>query len=545
MHEQRLAGKAWAATGPAMTEPLLRMEHISKRFPGVVALDDVSFEILPGEVHGLLGENGAGKSTLLKILSGAYRPDAGSITLAGEPLTLATPLDAQRQGIVTIYQEFNLIPTMSVAENMFLGREPGRGPFVSWKRMRDETAGILRRLGLDLDPMMPVSDLSVGEQQMVEIARALSMESRIIIMDEPTSALSEQEVERLFRIVADLKNRGLSIIYVTHRLQEVMRICDRVTVLRDGARVGGGKVGDLGVDDFIRMMVGRSGSQLFTRLRGHGEPGPVVMKIEGLWRERDPANPHATLLRDVSLEVRAGEILGLAGLMGAGRTELARCIFGADAHQRGRIAIGGEPVTIRSPVDAIRHGIGLVPEDRKQQALFLDLAVRHNLTISNLKSLSWGRWFVNEAAEAELVEHYRKALDIRMGSPDAEIAGLSGGNQQKVVLARWLALRPKVLIVDEPTRGIDIAAKAEVHQQLDAMARRGIAVIAISSELPEVLAISDRVVTMREGRITGGMPRERATEESLMHLMALDLTGADMAGAGMAGAAGASNEGRI
>jgi len=513
-----------------MTEPLLRMEHISKRFPGVVALDDVSFEILPGEVHGLLGENGAGKSTLLKILSGAYQPDAGTIALAGEPILLPTPLDAQRQGIVTIYQEFNLIPTMTVAENMFLSREPGSGPFISWRRMREATAEALGRLGLDLDPMMPVSDLSVGEQQMVEIARALSMESRIIIMDEPTSALTEHEVDRLFRIIAELRSQGLSIVYVTHRLQEVMQICDRVTVLRDGARVGGGKVGELGIDDFIRMMVGRSSSQLFTRLGDHRAPGPVVLKIEGLWRERDPANPHATLLRDISLEVRVGEILGLAGLMGAGRTEVARCIFGADPHRRGSITMEGVPVGIRSPIDAIRHGIGLVPEDRKQQALFLDLAVRHNLAISSLKNLSWGRWFVNDAAERELVERYRKALDIRMASADTSIADLSGGNQQKVVLARWLALRPKVLIVDEPTRGIDIAAKAEVHQQLDAMARSGIAVIAISSELPEVLAISDRIVTMREGRITGGMPRNQATEEGLMHLMAIDPSAASPAG---------------
>jgi inositol transport system ATP-binding protein len=498
------------------------MEHISKRFPGVVALNDVTFEIAPGEVHGLLGENGAGKSTLLKILSGAYQPDSGAITLAGETITLPTPLDAQRHGIVTIYQEFNLIPTMSVAENMFLGREPGSGPFISWRRMREETAAVLSRLGLDLDPAMPVSDLSVGEQQMVEIARALSMESRIIIMDEPTSALAETEVERLFRIVADLKRQGISIIYVTHRLQEVMAICNRVTVLRDGAQVGGGKVGELGIDDFIRMMVGRSSSQLFARLGGHGKPGPVVMRIKGLWRDRDPTNPHATLLKDISLEVRAGEILGLAGLMGAGRTEVARCIFGADTHARGIIEIDGMPVTIRTPVDAIRHGIGLVPEDRKQQALFLDLAVRHNLSISSLKGLTWGRWFVNETAETEMVERFRRSLDIRMASPDTQIADLSGGNQQKVVLARWLALRPKVLIVDEPTRGIDIAAKAEVHQQLDAMARSGIAVIAISSELPEVLAISDRIVTMREGRITGEMPRERATEEALMHLMTIE-----------------------
>jgi inositol transport system ATP-binding protein len=505
-----------------MSAPLLRMAHITKRFPGVLALDDVSFEVLPGEAHGLLGENGAGKSTLLKILSGAYRPDAGSIELGGETVTLETPLAAQRRGIATIYQEFNLIPTMTVAENMFLGREPGRGQFISWRRMREETVRHMLRVGLDIDPMALVSDLSVCEQQMVEIARALSMESRLIIMDEPTSALTEQEVRRLFGIVQELKGHGLSIVFVTHRLHEVMQICDRVTVLRDGRLVGGGEVGTLGVDDFIKMMVGRSGTQLFSRLGNHRAAGKVVMKVEGLSRDRDPANPHATLLKDISFELRAGEILGLAGLMGAGRTELARSIFGADARERGRIEIDGRPATIRSPADAIRHGIGLVPEDRKQQALFLDLAVRHNLAISSLKSLSFARWFVSDAAEEELVERYRKLLDIRMASADAKIADLSGGNQQKVVLARWLALQPKVLIVDEPTRGIDVAAKAEVHQQLDLMARAGIAILAISSELPEVLAISDRILTMREGKITGGMPGDLATEEGLMDLMTID-----------------------
>jgi inositol transport system ATP-binding protein len=505
-----------------VSQTLLRMEHITKRFPGVLALDDVSLEVAPGEAHGLLGENGAGKSTLLKILSGAYAPDSGTIEFAGEPIVLETPLAAQRRGIVTIYQEFNLIPTMTVAENMFLGREPGRGQFISWKRMFDETAEQLGHLGLSIDPAALVSDLSVGEQQMVEIARALSMQSRLIVMDEPTAALSEQEVERLFRIVAELKARGLGVVFVTHRLNEVMRICDRVTVLRDGRRVGAGTVGELGIDGFVKLMVGRSQAQLFTRLGDSRTPGPVVLQVAGLSRARDPANPHATVLTDISLDVRAGEILGIAGLMGAGRTEVARSIFGADPRDSGSIEIDGRPVTIRSPIDAIRHGIGLVPEDRKQQALFLDLAVRHNLAISSLKQLSWGAWFVSDRAEDALVERYRKALDIRMASADTKIADLSGGNQQKVVLARWLALAPKVLIVDEPTRGIDVAAKAEVHQQLDTMARAGIAIIAISSELPEVLAISDRIVTMREGRITGSVARDRADEESLMHLMAVD-----------------------
>jgi inositol transport system ATP-binding protein len=505
-----------------MSEPLLRMEHITKRFPGVLALDDVSFEVAPGEAHGLLGENGAGKSTLLKILSGAYAPDAGAIEFDGRPIALETPLAAQQSGIVTIYQEFNLIPTMTVAENMFLCREPGRGQFISWKRMVRATAEQLAHLGLSIDPLAPVSDLSVGEQQMVEIARALSMRSRLIVMDEPTAALSEQEVERLFRIIADLKARKISIIFVTHRLNEVMRICDRVTVLRDGRRVGSGSVGPLGIDDFVKLMVGRSQHQLFTRLGDERSPGRVVLRVEGLSRSRDPVNPHATVLSDISFDVRAGEILGIAGLMGAGRTEVARSIFGADPRDSGTISVDGSPVVIRSPIDAIRRGIGLVPEDRKQQALFLELAVRHNLAISSLKQLSWAKWFVSDRAEDELVERYRKVLDIRMASADTKIADLSGGNQQKVVLARWLALQPKVLIVDEPTRGIDVAAKAEVHQQLDALARSGIAIIAISSELPEILAISDRIITIREGRITGNVQRDNAQEETLMHLMAVD-----------------------
>jgi len=508
-----------------MNEPLLRMSGISKRFPGVLALDDVSFDVLPGEVHGLLGENGAGKSTLLKILSGAEQPDAGTIALDGETATLRSPPDAYRLGVVTIYQEFNLIPTMTIAENMYLGREPGYAPFISWSAMRDETAKQLATLGLHLDPMALVSDLSVAEQQMVEIARALSMKSRLIVMDEPTSALAEHEVEQLLAIVRDLRARGLGIIYVTHRLEEVMRICDRVTVLRDGRRVGGGDIGDLGLDDIIRMMVGRSRAQLFTPL-GEREPGKVVLRLTGLSSVRDPSRPHATILRDVALEVRAGEILGLAGLMGAGRTEVARCLFGADPSAMGRVEIDGRAVTIRTPYDAIRSGLGLVPEDRKQQALFLDLAVRHNLAITSLGALTRGGIFVSDKAEDELVERFRRSLDIRMASAEVRIADLSGGNQQKVVLARWLALRPRVLIVDEPTRGIDIAAKAEVHQQLDKMASAGIAIIAISSELPEVLAISDRIVTMREGRVTGSIMRREANEETLMQMMTIDAPGA-------------------
>jgi inositol transport system ATP-binding protein len=503
-----------------MTEPLLRMSGISKRFPGVQALDNVSFEVAPGEIHALLGENVAGKSTLLKILSGAQQPDAGTISLSGSPVTLATPHDAQKLGVVTIYQEFTLAPNMTIAENVFIGREPGVGPFVNWLRMGAETRAITNRLGLAMKPFAMVRDLSVAEQQMVEIARALSMQSRLIVMDEPTSALSSSEVEKLFKIVRDLRGQGFSIIFVTHRLEEVMEICDRYTVLRDGRLVGGGNVAETNVDGLIRMMVGRQVDALFAH-REEAVAGDVALKVEGLSRRGKAQDQNATVLDKVSLEVRRGEILGIAGLVGAGRTEMARAIFGADPFDSGRVLIDGEPVDIRSPQDAIRHGIGLVPEDRKQQALFLSLGVRTNLSMAAHDRIVRAGVFIDEGAERRMVEDFRKSLNIRMANPEQIIANLSGGNQQKVVLARWLALRPRVLIVDEPTRGIDVGAKVEVHHLLYEMARSGIAIIAISSELPEVLAISDRIVTMREGRITGEIDRKNATEERLMTMMTL------------------------
>jgi inositol transport system ATP-binding protein len=502
-----------------MAEPLLRMTLISKRFPGVQALDDVNLEVLPGEIHALLGENGAGKSTLIKILSGAQQPDSGTIEIDEQQVTMTSPHDAQRRGVVTIYQEFTLAPNMTIAENVFIGREPGPGVFVNWRKMAAETRAITVRLGLRLRPMSIVRELSVAEQQMVEIARALSMKSRLIVMDEPTSALSSSEVEKLFRIVRDLKAQGLSIIFVTHRLEEVMQLCDRYTVLRDGRLVGSGSIANATIDSIIRLMVGRQVNALFAH-RERVAVGDVVLRVDGLSRRGNAQDQNATVLADVSLEVRRGEILGIAGLVGAGRTEMARAVFGADPFDSGRVIIDGREVHIRSPQDAIRHGIGLVSEDRKQ-SLFLALTVRTNLSIaSHMRILRWGV-FIDEAAERAMVEDYRKKLNIRMASPEQLIAGLSGGNQQKVTLARWLALGPKVLIVDEPTRGIDIGAKVEVHHLLFELARSGIAVIAISSELPEVLAISDRIVTMREGRVTGEIQREDANEEILMSMMTL------------------------
>jgi inositol transport system ATP-binding protein len=503
-----------------MSEPLLRMSGISKSFPGVHALSGVDLTVAPGEIHALLGENGAGKSTLLKILAGAQPPDSGTISFGGREVTLESPHAAQILGIVTIYQEFTLAPNMTICENVWIGREPGSKIFVSWRRMAEETRALTRRIGLDADPMTLVRELSVAEQQMVEIARALSMKSRLIVMDEPTSALSRTEVEKLFRIVRDLRAEGLSVIFVTHRLEEVIEICDSYTVLRDGKFVGSGKVADTDIDGIIRMMVGREVNALFSH-RTDTTTGDVALAVEGLSRRGSSRDPSATVLADVSLSVRRGEILGIAGLVGAGRTEMARAVFGADPFDSGRILIDGKPVRISSPQAAIRHGVGLVPEDRKQQALFLSLAIRMNLSMASLDRVSkWGV-FVDEAKESAMVEQYRKALSIRMASPEQIVANLSGGNQQKVVLARWLALQPKVLIVDEPTRGIDIGAKVDVHNLLFEMARSGIAVIAISSELPEVLAISDRIVTMREGRVTGEIARADADQQKLMSMMTL------------------------
>jgi inositol transport system ATP-binding protein len=506
-------------TGPGDT-PLLSMRGISKSFPGVRALQSVDFEVGAAEIHAFLGENGAGKSTLLKILSGAQPPDTGTIEFAGVNVSFASPQEAQKAGIVTIYQEFTLAPDMTVAENVFIGREPGSRLFISYRQMEEQTAALCRRIGLERSPRALVRDLSVAEQQMVEIARALSMKSRLIVMDEPTSALSRAEVENLFSIIRGLKREGISTIFVTHRLEEVFEICDSYTVLRDGRHVGRGLVKDTSMDGIIRLMVGRELGLLAQREKSY-DTGEVAIELRNITRRRKSTDSSAIELDDVSFKVNKGEILGLAGLVGAGRTETARALFGADIFDSGSVLIEGKDVTITSPRDAIANGIGLVPEDRKQQALFLGLAIRTNLSIAAHDRISSLGVFISRAKEEKLVEEYRRLLNIRMASPDQIVGNLSGGNQQKVVLARWLALRPRVLIVDEPTRGIDVGAKVEVHNLLIEMARSGIAIIVISSELPEVLALADRIVTMREGRVTGELMREHATQEKLMTLMTI------------------------
>jgi len=503
-----------------MTQPLLQVQQITKRFPGVLALDRVGLTVALGEIHGLIGENGAGKSTLIKILSGAYQLDSGSILLNNQPITIANPQAAQQHGIVTIYQEFTLVPSLSIAENVFIGREHGRGGFIAWGELRRQTRALTDRLGVALDPAILVRNLSVAEQQIVEIARALSMKSRLIIMDEPTSALSDHEVRRLFQIIRDLKAQGISIIFVSHRLEEVKALCDRITVLRDGRNAGEAAITDVTTDDMIRLMVGRDIQDQYRHTANAA--GAVALRVCGLGRRGNVRDPSATALHDISFEVRRGEILGIAGLVGAGRTELVRAIFGADDRSSGTIELDGVPLRIHSPADAIRHGIGLVPEDRKQQALFLAMTVRENLSMAALGGLILPGGFIKQRQERALVQEYHQKLNIRMASSEQRIVNLSGGNQQKVIIARWLALKPKVLIVDEPTRGIDIGAKAEVHALLQSLTAEGIAVIMISSELPEILGMSDRILTLREGRLTGEVKRADATEETLMRLMTLE-----------------------
>ncbi|MGI8477757.1 MAG: sugar ABC transporter ATP-binding protein, partial [Thermomicrobiales bacterium] len=453
---------------PRAAVPMLRMQGISKGFPGVQALKSVGIVVFPGECVALMGENGAGNSTLMKVLSGVYAPDEGVIEIDGAPATLTSPHQAQQLGVSIIYQEFNLFPNLSVEENVFIGREPSSSGFVRWGSLRQATMDLLGQLGVDLSPSATVRDLSVAQQQMVEIAKALSYNARIVIMDEPTSALTDTEVSALFGIIRSLKARGLGVIFISHRLEEVFAICDRITVLRDGQNVGELSAAEATPEKVVRLMVGRHLSDLFQKdeIVAAGRP---VLEVRGLSRTGTKRDASAIVLNGVDLTVHAGEIVGLAGLVGSGRTELARAIFGADPFDHGEILINGEPASIRSPQDAIRRGVGLVPEDRKQQALVLQLAGRENISLAGLGALTRGG-FVRRPAERDLSQRFIDALSIRTPSMEQKVVNLSGGNQQKVVLAKWLALEPKVLLVDEPTRGVDVGAKAEVHQLLKQLA---------------------------------------------------------------------------
>lgn len=492
-----------------MSDFLLEMRRISKRFPGVLALDSVDFDLKPGEVHCLVGENGAGKSTLMKILAGALPMDAGEVRLDGEAVHIQSPHHAQQLGVSMIYQEFNLSPYLSVAENIFLGREPrlGRTPFIAWGKMYRDARAVLLRIRVDLDVRKPAAQCSVAQQQMVEIAKALSFNAKIIVMDEPSATLTEHELAALFDLIRELRRQGLGIVYISHRLDEIFGIGDRVTVMRDGRRVATSDVKQLSRDEIIRLMVGRELKDEFpkeTFARGEER-----LRVEGLTR--------AGAFHDVSFRLYRGEIVGLTGLVGAGRTEVARAIFGADRLDAGRVYIDGAPVAVRSPRDAIRLGIGLLTEDRKNQGLILGMTVRENTTLSNLKALARGP-FVDFRKERAAAERFVRDLRIKTPTIEQVTQNLSGGNQQKVVLAKWLFTKSRVLIFDEPTRGVDVGAKVEIYRLMNELVHDGVAVLMISSELPEVLGMCDRILVMHEGRLTGELARADATPEAVMRL---------------------------
>jgi len=498
-------GKTVEQLEPFEAPPLLEMRSITKRFPGVLALSDVSFDVRQGEVHALLGENGAGKSTLMKILAGVYTRDAGEINFKGSPVSFSTPRQAQIAGITTIYQELNQIPQMSITENIFLGTERARGPLLDWSAMHEQARELLAKLHLDIDPRTPISRLGVAQQQMVEVAKALHHRADLIIMDEPTSALSLNEIGDLFAIIRELKTQGVGIVYISHHLEETFEISDRITVLRDGHHVATEPTKSLDIEKLIRLMVGRDLSEQFPK--EVAPRGSEVLRVEGLTQGKR--------LRNISFTAYAGEVLGIAGLVGSGRTELVRAIFGADRIDAGQIFINNQPVHIRSPRDAIRHGLGLLTEDRKQQGLILKMTTRENTTLSVLGRLTRSL-FTSRSKESDVTQRYIDNLAIKTPSQDTPVINLSGGTQQKVVLSKWMATEPRVLIFDEPTRGIDVGAKVEIYKLINELARQGVAIIMISSELPEVLGMSDRVMVISNGQVTGFLNRAEATQEKIM-----------------------------
>jgi ribose transport system ATP-binding protein len=489
-----------------VVSPLLEMRGITKRFPGVTALDGVDFELERGEVHVILGENGAGKSTLIKMLSGAYQPDKGEILFEGEPVRIPSAAVAQGLGISTIYQEFNLVPQLTVAENVFLGRQPRRLGIVDRRRMREEARRLLERIKVRVDPDAPVSALGVAQRQMVEIAKALSLEARVLIMDEPTASLSGQEVQRLFEIVRGLKQEEVGVIFISHHLEEVTEIGDRVTVLRDGKLVGQVPAAT-DHSELVRMMVGRSIEDQFPRRRP--EIGDVLLEVRDLSREG--------VLEDVSLRVRGGEVVGIAGIVGAGRTELARAIFGVDPVDSGEVWVEGRRMERFDPREAKNRGIGFITEDRQGQGIVPPLSVAENLVLASLgKSTSVG--LINRGEQRSRARRMIEELNIRTPGPEQEVRYLSGGNQQKVVIGKWLLADSRVLIMDEPTRGIDVGAKVEIYELMNELTEQGAGILMISSDLPEVLGMSDRILVMAGGRINGELSGEEATQERVMTL---------------------------
>ena len=487
---------------------LIDVRCLSKRFPGVQALRDVDLQVARGEVLAVIGENGAGKSTLMKILAGVQTPDAGQILIDGSPVRIANVRQATELGIALIHQELNLSDNLDVGANIYLGREPLKAGLIDRRRIAAQAEQYLDIVGLDCSPHTIVRNLSIGQQQMVEIAKALSADARILIMDEPTSSLSSRETDRLFEVIGQLRDRGVSIVYISHRLGEVKKIASRVSVLRDGKNAGELAKSEITHDNMVRLMVGREISQFYDRTPH--ETGEPVLQVEGL---RIPGRgEHA-----IDFSVRAGEIVGMAGLVGAGRTELLQVLFGVDRAEHGKIRIDGKLVKLNSPLDAIRCGISLVPEDRQQAGLILEMSVRENLSLASLRR-DQRRGFLNRTAEQTITREMIQRLAIKTPGAEQIVQYLSGGNQQKVVLGKWLAMRPRVLLMDEPTRGVDVGSKQEIYRMMEQLAADGVAILFVSSEMEEILNMSDRALVMHEGRIAGELSRDQLSEESIMQL---------------------------
>jgi rhamnose transport system ATP-binding protein len=493
-------------TSVAQEAAVLSLRHVAKSFGAVQAVSDASLGLFPGEAHALLGENGAGKSTVVKMLAGVYQPDAGELLLGDTPVVLNNPRAAQAAGIAVIYQEPTLFPDLTVAENIFMGRQPLLpGRRIDQRRLRSQAAALFERLAVRIDPGRVCRGLSIADQQLVEIAKALSLDARVIVMDEPTAALSSTEVSRLFEVARTLCAAGAAVLFISHRLEEVFELCQRVTVMRDGRHVLTSELAGLTPDDLVRAMVGR---EMPSRTAGErGQAGQTLLDVSRLTREG--------VFTDVSFTVRAGEIVALCGLVGAGRSEVARAIFGIDRYDAGAVTVRGQALRKASPIAAMAAGIGLVPEDRRQQGLVMDMSIQQNMALASLSRLRKGG-IIRSSAERGFAADWAARLQLRYGRLTDPVAMLSGGNQQKVVLGKWLGRGPSVLIVDEPTRGIDIGTKAEVHRLLAELAQEGVAILMISSELPEVLHMGDRILVMREGRLVAEFSHDDATEETIM-----------------------------
>ncbi|GGX62442.1 sugar ABC transporter ATP-binding protein [Streptomyces fructofermentans] len=514
------AASAATGTEPSAAPTVLEARGVGKRFPGVVALDDVSFAVRAGETHALVGENGAGKSTLIKVLTGVHRPDGGELLLSGRPVQFARPFEAQQAGISTIYQEVNLVPLMSVARNIFLGREPRtRLGLIDFARMHGEAASLLDGFGVSVDPRRPLHTLGIGTQQMVALARAVSVKAQVVIMDEPTSSLEPREVETLFRVIGDLRRQNIAVVYVSHRMDELYRVCDRVTVLRDGKHIHTGDIADLERVQLVSLMLGREVAEV----RRHGV---TSFGAEGHDIERKPVLTATGLTRkhqldQVSLDLHPGEVLGLGGLLGSGRSETAKALAGALPLDAGEIGVDGARIGRPSSARAIRAGISLLPEDRKAEGIVPGLSVRENIVLAALPQLSRGG-VVSRGRQDRVVDIFMKRLRIKASSPEQKVGELSGGNQQKVLLARWLCLKPKVLLLDEPTRGIDVGAKAEVQSLIDELAQEGLAVLLISSDIEELIEGSDRIVVLRGGATAGELTGDQVSESALLAALADD-----------------------